>query len=105
MNIFDSHKIWQQKQKAKQKPATLYTFKESELVKLINEQIISDRKKTVNRLYAVFALTLNKMHGFGEKRLKETLQETSDYFDKILKGEESEENIMQKVEKFDIIIK
>jgi hypothetical protein len=98
-------KYWQQKQKVKHLPVKKVEMKESELVKVINDAIIEDRKKTVNRLYAVFALTLHDMHNFGKERLQKTLMKTSKHFECIQDGLVSEEEIQEEIAKFDIFIK
>lgn len=98
-------KYWQQKQKVKHLPVKQITMKESDYIKIINDAIIEDRKKTVNRLYSVFALALHDMHGFGKKRLQKTLMKTSKHFECIMDGLVTEEEIQEEIAKYDIFIK
>ena len=97
-------KYWQQQQKVKHLPARQITMKESEFVKIVNDAIIADRKKAVNRLYSVFALALHDKHGFGKNRLQRTLMETSKQFERIQNGLVTEEEIATEMAKYDIHI-
>jgi len=105
-NFKRTQQSWANKQQTKQPKTTRFVeMKESDYLKIINDAIIRDRKQTVNRLYAVFALALHDMHGFGTKRLQETLKKTSNHFECVLDGLVTEEEIFKEVEKYDIFIK
>ena len=96
---------WQHRQAVKNPPAPRYDISQSAIMKIVNDAIIEDRKKTVNRLYAVFALALHDEYGFGKERLQKVLARTASHFDCVMQGHVTEKEIMEEVAKYDIFIK
>lgn len=96
---------WQQGKQPKNLMVERYDLSKANILQIVNDAIKEDRIKTVNRLYAVFALTLHDMHGFKKKRLQRVLAKTASHFDCVMQGYVTEKQIMDEVAKFDIFIK